>query len=579
MKPASSAWLSLFIFAATNSLFAQAESVLVLPDDWSTQGQWPGRYGRRFYIMCGMSGRWDYTGQGHGFALRIPGRNGQLQKIPPLEAVSYKAFIGENAQPGDGLRAWIHWATVPLVPPENNEKREAAEALSPTAARSWEARDVPRVLMNPVTGLRRQSDYDDHAEAYQPWFFRRGPNLYVQIDVPSGPHIISFYFMNKDGDQHVNRFRDYTIHVKEASADDGVRAGWEKVFDKRTELARTRVHQFRGGVYKRFFVPGLSHLTWKIAKGLSLNTILQGVFVDPVDKSVIELADLSSSEGEKLNHLVKWRTDSLATYLRDVSAKADEALSRVRTIKNKQVGSDEIEWLKHEKQTLGLAQIYHDIAQFDLRDRTIRNLCTDWKDGLRRNNALKASIAEDGLKSLTDSWRRMYIRFHGLPWLSEAVERVAIKQYCQAIAEFAAIEVSISWLKEYAMNHCIADSLLSETIFQFVEEYLFPKAQEGAQRRLSKKELYASGLAARQLQNHARAVQRFELFAARYPRTSQRWQVTEFLDYHREQHLKIEKLRYPDMADKRPNSPPKSNFDPVLFEAPALEQIEIEVKD
>ena len=191
---------------ATSDLGA---AVVTLPDDWVTQGQWPGRYGQRFWILCGMSGRWHYTGQAYGFSRRAVRDGHRLVSMPISPPLPYQIFIGTNAAKGDGLRAWIHWPTLPLFPPAESEDqaRKPAESVAPTGMRPWNRHDVPKVLINPVTGLRRQADIDDHAEAYQPWLFRQGPHLYVQLEVPDGPHVVAFYFMNKDGDQHVNRIR------------------------------------------------------------------------------------------------------------------------------------------------------------------------------------------------------------------------------------------------------------------------------------------------------------------------------------------------------------------------------------
>jgi len=245
--------------------------IVVLPDDWQTGGSWPGRYGEDAWVLCGMSGRWSYTG-------------GRLK-----DRFEYQATIGERCDPGDGLRAWIHWPYLPKTVPEEVEERPADEQaelrgplgqIAPRGMAPWDWPDVRRVLINPVNGGRRQSSWDDHAEAYRPWFSREGPHLYVHIVIPEGPAILSFYFVNKDAHVGVNRFRDYLIEIKDRQDASGKTPGWEKGFEKAPLLARCPVSNFYDGVYKRFLFLRAANATVRINKGDSINAILSGIFLD-----------------------------------------------------------------------------------------------------------------------------------------------------------------------------------------------------------------------------------------------------------------------------------------------------------
>ena len=248
-------------------------AVLALPDDLGTGGAWMDRYGRLSWVLCGMSTVWDYRG---GSA---------------AEKFSYRAYIGENHETGDGLRAWTHWPYLPQNVPvgasdeEKESLRGALGRLAPRGMDPWNWADVRRVLLNPVNGGRRQSSWDDHAEGYCPWFSRQGPHLYLDLDFPDGQFLLSLYFVNKDAHWGgANRFRDYTIQVK-GIVDQGPgtrerKPGWEKQFEEAPLLAESRVHDFHDGVYKRFFVRGPRELTLRIHKGDSINTILSGIFVD-----------------------------------------------------------------------------------------------------------------------------------------------------------------------------------------------------------------------------------------------------------------------------------------------------------
>jgi hypothetical protein len=162
----------------------------------------------------------------------------------------------------DGVRYWIHWART----------------------------DNPKCLQVPERfgGGRRQASWDDHGEAYP--FDWEGPHLYLDLGVSEdlrdhpGMYVLSLYFMNKDGHKGNNRFRDYLITIKRMIGDDPAAEkppGWEKAFDRLPVLAQARVHDFRGGVYKRFLIREGAY-TIKIDKMGSYNTILSGVFVDKI---------------------------------------------------------------------------------------------------------------------------------------------------------------------------------------------------------------------------------------------------------------------------------------------------------
>ena len=610
-------WCAISAGPAGSSAASRAPTgtVTVLPDDWVTQGQWPGRYGQRLWVMCGMSGRTDYTGQAYGFARRTPGRGRTLKLTPLPKAIPYRVFIGTHCAEGDGLRAWIHWVTLPLLPPRPGaeEPAKAAEKASPLGMRPWQASDVPKVLINPVTGLRRQADYDDHAEAYRPWFFRQGPHIFVPLEVPDGPHTVSLYFMNKDGDQHVNRFRDYRLIVKEARPEYGKEAGWEDGFDAAPELARARVSDFYSGVYKRFLVIGPRRLVWKVDKGRSLNAILAGIFVDPVHavaKSLApeheggpeqaldaevsllrrELRDLSSLElggdalrgkldlierraASVLKSAFEWREADLNSYMRDSGARFAQLVSAIQQVIGWKLAAvdDRDSWLELETWYHRLAQLYHDIAQFDLRDHALQRLCQSWARTVHTFAAAREEGDEGSpLEAAARDLRRLYLRLHEFPWLTRATEQAAMRQFCRAISTIADADTAAKYLRHYATERCLSDPLGSETVFHFVEDELFPKTVDEAMRRFTKRELYAAGMAARQQQKHFEAVRRFEEFVKRYPRTAQRWQVTDHLAYHREQASCLMKLRYPDVKDPSAvlpkEEPPKAVFDPLKLE-------------
>lgn len=205
----------------------QAGSALYEGDDWRTKGDWVGRYGREYTVLC---------------AARAP-----LNHYVTLDSASYQAdgFIGPHFQGEDSLRHWVHWVKT----------------------------DNPNTLYDPVIGYRRQAEWDDHGETY-PFEFE-GPDVWAKVQVPNGVHRLSLYFFNKDGLQGFNRARDYALEIRAG-------AGYEDVKSAQNApvVARARVRDFWNGVYKRFIVRGPAPYWVKVGRDGSFNTILSAVMLD-----------------------------------------------------------------------------------------------------------------------------------------------------------------------------------------------------------------------------------------------------------------------------------------------------------
>ncbi|MDQ3812446.1 MAG: hypothetical protein M3347_00685, partial [Armatimonadota bacterium] len=65
--------------------------VTALDDDWMTQGDWLGRYGRYWACLAAMLSPQDYV-WGAGW-----------------QKVDYNSRIGPNATKDDTIRYWVHW--------------------------------------------------------------------------------------------------------------------------------------------------------------------------------------------------------------------------------------------------------------------------------------------------------------------------------------------------------------------------------------------------------------------------------------------------------------------------------------
>ncbi|MBT3377499.1 MAG: hypothetical protein HN742_03920 [Lentisphaerae bacterium] len=139
--------------------------------------------------------------------------------------------------------------------------------------------DDPVALWDPRRRTHIPANRDDYGEQHP---LGRGPDLLVTCEVPEGNHILSLYFVNDHNYYEPNRY--YTISVTDA---DG------------KLITVSDVRNFGGGVYKRFGVRGPLAVTLRIWRNLSINTLLSGIFLDPIvgawDVPLVELGSASSS--------------------------------------------------------------------------------------------------------------------------------------------------------------------------------------------------------------------------------------------------------------------------------------------
>ena len=206
-----------------------------LGPDWQTKGDWVGRYGDAFAMLCAMDAPLNH-GTASDFRFNVSGH------------------IGRNGRDGDRLRHWVH-------------------------SKRW---DDPRVLYNPLIGYRRQASWDDHAETYP--MSHEGPDVWTHVVVPEGLHRVSLYFFNKDGHRGRNRYRDFLLELKSS---DGLQARFAPPRERTLErleasptLAKARVREFWGGVHHSFAVRGPGRYAVKVGCNDSFNTIVSGVFAD-----------------------------------------------------------------------------------------------------------------------------------------------------------------------------------------------------------------------------------------------------------------------------------------------------------
>ncbi|MDR3707511.1 MAG: two-component regulator propeller domain-containing protein [Capsulimonadaceae bacterium] len=204
-----------------------------LSEDWMTQGDWIGRYGKDFAVLCAEDGNTDLV----------------LNSSP---GYSVTPQLGHSTHDGEDVSHWLYWNST----------------------------GDPRVLFDPATGTRRQAEWNEHGERYAMMY--EGPDLWLTVQVPPGEQRISLYFMNKDGHTNVTRYRDYILQLRQYVPGVPVARAYDTAGALRV-LAQTRVANFWPGVYESFVVTGPGKYYVKIEKNRSLNAILQAVFVDRLD--------------------------------------------------------------------------------------------------------------------------------------------------------------------------------------------------------------------------------------------------------------------------------------------------------
>jgi hypothetical protein len=215
--------------AAFKNEFEPGDGVY-LGDDWRTGGDWVAHYGGSFAKLCGAtaSGDRDYEEDSDCSVTINTGPHTKTNRSPT-------SYIGT---------------------PNTND---------------------PAALYDPSLGHRIEAEINDGSyqrDQYPPdW---EGPDLWVDVTVPDGVHCLSLYFQNYDAHSgSKNKLRDYDVQLLPGSDD-------AASVQKAEPIARTRVNDFWGGVYKQFVVCGPSRYIIRIGRDRSFVTKLQGVFVDRV---------------------------------------------------------------------------------------------------------------------------------------------------------------------------------------------------------------------------------------------------------------------------------------------------------
>ena len=250
------------------------KSIVFRGEDWSTKGDWCGRYGLTRATLCATNAPMSNS---EFKAKQLPVRMETSAEDPKWKRVYpcywIQGLMGLNRNQGDGLRWWVQSANV-----AGNRN----------------------VLFDPSDSTRTEAEWDDHGEVYPS--FADGPGIWVAVEVPEGVHEIALYFYNPNGYlQHESR-RDYVVEARRHPFSSSI----QSLFDNKADIeignrtkkgkmlaasmeqwqsfpveARTRVSRFAGsGVYKRFMCRKGGVYLFHVCRNGSFNTILNGVFIN-----------------------------------------------------------------------------------------------------------------------------------------------------------------------------------------------------------------------------------------------------------------------------------------------------------
>jgi hypothetical protein len=201
-----------------------------LGEDWQTQGNWIGRYGRELAILCAEDGNNDLT-------------------LGDQTDFSVTPTIGLGLNGSSSVSRWLQ----------------------------WDHSNDPRVLYDPQSSTRRESEWDDQGD--EDAMTIEGPDIWLTVKVPAGMHRLSLYFMNKDGHTKTTRFRDFLVQLKTPVQGIDFRQCYDNP-EALPTVAKVRVENFWPGVYERFTLTGPAQYYIKISRNYSLNEIIQGIFID-----------------------------------------------------------------------------------------------------------------------------------------------------------------------------------------------------------------------------------------------------------------------------------------------------------
>ncbi len=236
--------------------------IVPLPDDWRTEGNWLGRYGK--YWMCLFAGRESI---GNLVWNSVPRHVRQLEFDGP-----HVQMVGGPRRLPDTSRYWVQQDFT-----GNPRALQLPPAYYPGNGQLLRG-------FGQAGKQRRISEIDDHGEAYPAWW--QGPDVNVLLTIPRGLFTLSFYEWNYNGHTTANRLRDYAVSVQ--TFPNGWRYGhlWSRgrgvpaACYRQPSKVVARAEQNWGGEWVRFLVRGPVEVGVRFHRNYSFNTHVSGAALD-----------------------------------------------------------------------------------------------------------------------------------------------------------------------------------------------------------------------------------------------------------------------------------------------------------
>jgi hypothetical protein len=226
--PPSTEQLEKLAAKAKGKLATNQAVLAYMGQDWMTQGDWVGRYGRQLGLLCAAHSPSDW----------IVTLNSEMS---PRDFI--RRGIDSRFSKDEYLRYWL-------------------EGLQSDDVRS---------LWVPCVGSRRQAIWDDHGEAYPT--SHEGPNIWLTIPLPEGIYRVSLYFFPMRQHEHAlgREYRDLVMDIGTVDPYIGPTV---------TLLEHARISLNNGGQYHQFLLEGGRTFQFAVRRQFSYNAMLNGVFID-----------------------------------------------------------------------------------------------------------------------------------------------------------------------------------------------------------------------------------------------------------------------------------------------------------
>ena len=227
-------------------------------EDWMTKGDWPGRYGNVYALLCAASGG-EMDGR-FPTAFIFGERRKYLTEdmYAVLQDYDIEGFKGRRVNGSDSYKSMIY--------DDDSENRNA--------------------LISPNDFKRKEAVWDDGGSNCH--YTCDGPDLWVKIIMPEGKHFLDLYYYNQANDMESDSLKaDYLVELRKEPSVNNEKEPTEKSFAKYENnlyslpvLARARVHRFSGsGVYQKFAAQGQGTYWFRICRNNAPSAQLNGIFI------------------------------------------------------------------------------------------------------------------------------------------------------------------------------------------------------------------------------------------------------------------------------------------------------------